>query len=154
MSANRKGPTDAEKAECVDRWLEDVSQASRRWKSAKAAQEASERVVAYLEEIRSYVHGAPPDLEERMNEAIERNRENAAKLAEAAIAQSELESGFYDVLSRVEPAEVAEAWRMRCMAGKTWMQCAWSLHYNRQHLERLSKRAKVSAYDLIPEAYR
>ena len=145
---------DSEKIAAVDRWLEDVAAASRRWKSARAAQQASERVVAYLEEVRSRVHGVPPDLESRMDEAIDRNRANAGRLADAANEQSELECGFYDVVLAVRPPEVGEAWRMRCMEGKTWLRCSMELHYNRQHLERLSARAKVDAYDLLPERYK
>lgn len=146
--------TDRERIEAVDRWLSDVSQASRKWKTAKAAQQASERVVAYLEEIRERVHDAPPELDARMAEAIARNRENAAMLAESAERQAEMESGFYEVVSKVSPPEVAEAWRMRCMEHKTWARCSMELHYNRQHLERLSKKAKLAVYAIMPEAYR
>lgn len=131
-----------------------MSQASARWRSAKAAQQSSERVVAYLREIRARMAGVSDELDERMDEAIARNEENAVKMAEEAVRQAGVESRFYEVMQSVRPAEVAEAWRMRCIEGKTWLQCSMALHYNRQHLERLSKQAKVSAYDLIPGEYR
>lgn len=146
--------TDQEKIEAVDRWLADVAAASRRWKTARAAQQSTERVVSYLEEIRGCVRGVPADLESRMDEAIAKNRENAAALAEAAMGQAVLERGFYEVIGGVEPPEVAEAWRMRCIEGKTWARCAMELHYNRQHLERLSRKAKAEVYGRIPGSYR
>ena len=149
-----ENPTDSEKIKRVDRWLDDVSSASQRWKSAKSAQQSVMRVVEYLEEIKARVHGAPPDLRERMDEAIAKNRANAEALAEAALRQSELESGFYETLGGVRPPEVAEAWRMRCMEHKTWLQCSMALHYNRTHLERLSRQAKLAAYDTMPREYR
>ena len=146
--------TEAERVERVDRWLGDVSDASQRWRTAKAAQQAASSVVDHLEEIRGRVRGASPDLEARMAEAVEQSRGVAARLADEALRLSGLESGFYDALGAVNPPEVAEAWRMRCIEGKTWLQCSLALHYNRQHLERLSKRAKVDIYDRIPGEYR
>lgn len=145
---------DQHRIECVDRWLDDVSGAARRWKTVKAAQQSAERVMAYLEEISRKMRGESPDLDERMAEAMGRFRENASRLADEALRLSELESGFYAILPHVEPPEVAEAWRMRCIEHKTWSQCSMSLHYNRQHLERLSKRAKAQAYPMIPRSYR
>lgn len=159
-NSNKQGPNwgvnldDSAKIDRVDRWLEDVSAASRRWKIAKAAQQASEKNVSYLVQIRDGVSCVPSDLKARMEEAIAANVRNAERLAEEALRQSRLESGFYAVLGQVSPPEVAEAWRMRCIDGKTWLQCSLALHYNRQHLERLSKRAKVAAYPLIPGEYR
>ena len=146
--------TDAEKAACVDRWLEDVSGASRRWKTAKAAQQSSERVVAYLNEIRGRMYGHSDELDARMDEAIARNKANAEAMGAAALRLSDIEGRFYDVLQSVEPPELAEAWRMRCIEHKTWSQCSMDLHYNRQHLERLNKRAKPLVYDIIPREYR
>ena len=141
--------SDMEKSEAVDRWLADVSEASRRWKSAKAAQEASETVVAYLEEISGRMRGMPPDLEERMSEAIRRNRENAEVLADAAIGLARLEKGFYEVMREISPPVVADVWRMRFLEGKTWDRCSRELHYSRSQLERLSREAKPRAYDAL-----
>lgn len=145
--------SDHDKERAVDRWLEDVSAASRCWKAAKAAQESSESIVAYLEEVKSHV-GVDGDLGRRMDEAIAKNRENAERLAVAAERLSELERGFYGVMEAIRPAEVAEAWRMHYVEGKTWSKCAKLLHYNRQHLNRLSRRAKAVVYDKIPRSYR
>ena len=146
--------SDSEREARVDKWLSDVSDASRRWKTAKTAQQSAERVVAHLEEIRGRMRGASPELDARMAEAIGANEDTARALAEEALRLSGLESGFYEALQAVKPPEVAEAWRMRCIEGKTWLQCSLALHYNRQHLERLSKRAKVEIYGLIPERYK
>lgn len=146
--------TDAEKVAAVDRWLEDVSGASQRWKTATEAQKSSERVVSYLREIMARMSGLSPDLDARMDEAIAKNEANARMLADEAARQAEVESEFYAFLPYVAPAEVAEAWRLRCIGGKTWQQCSMALHYNRQHLERLSKKAKIDVYGRIPEAYR
>ena len=65
-----------------------------------------------------------------------------------------METGFYGALAHVTPPEVAEAWRMRCIEHKTWSTCSMVLHYNRQHLERLSKQAKLDVYDYMPQEYR
>ena len=138
----------------VDRWLEDVSAASARWRTAKAAQQSVEGAISYLEEIRSHMGSMPADMQARMDSAIAKNRDNLEKLVELADRQADLESGFYEALPLVRPPEVAEAWRMRCIEGKTWLQCSMALHYNRQHLERLSRRAKVAVYEAIPERYR
>lgn len=146
--------SDSEKERRVDAWLADVSRASQRWKSAKAAQQSAERVVAYLEEISANVSPVPDELRERMVSAIEANRRNVGELADAALAQSELESGFYAVLQHVEPPEVAEAWRLRFVERKRWWQCANAVGYSRAHLERLGKRAKAQVYPHLPEAYR
>jgi len=152
--SQEKRLTDSERIERVDKWLEDVSEASRRWKTAKSAQQSSERTASYLEEIAANMVGKSEELDGRMAVAIERNKANAERMAQYAAEQAELESEFYEFLKHVRPAEVAEAWRLRCIGHRTWYQCAMALHYNRQHLERLSKQAKATAYAYLPRRYR
>lgn len=144
---------DAEKARRVDMWFDDVSSASMRWETAKAAQDSADRVVAYLEEVMSRMRGAPQDLEDRMGEAVSRMRECALKCAETAERQAMIETEFNEFLEKVETAELAEAWRMRFTERKTWLQCSMALHYNRTHLERLHKQMKPKVYPMIPGRY-
>lgn len=146
--------SEEDKIRAVDRWLDDVSAAAKRKHTAESARLASERTVAHLEEAKSRVHGTPGELEGMLDEAIRANRENIELQAESALRYAELVGGFNAVLEYVSPPEVAEAWRMRCIDGKTWLQCSLALHYNRQHLERLSRRAKAAAYPHIPVEYR
>lgn len=142
------------KIAAVDRWLADVSSASKRWEAAKAAWRVSEGIAASLREVRDSVDQAPDDLRERIDSAISRNVDNAMAMAKAAEELAGVLGTFFEVVGEVDPPEVGEAWRMRCIGGLTWWECARALHYNRQHLERMSKRAKAAAYDLVPGEYR
>ena len=148
--------SDHERLERVDAWLDDVSQASARWKTAKAAQESSERIISYLEQIAYHMYRTevPSDLMQRMNDAIDKNRDNASRCAQFADEMADLEGGFYAILRDVRPGALAEAWRLHYAEGFTWAQCARKVSYARQHLDKLSKRAKIDVYARLPDRYR
>ena len=125
-----------------------------RYEIAVTAQRSSERVVAYLEEIRSHMGGASPELDARMDEAIAKNRANAERFAEAAAEKADVDRGFTEAMLRVSPAEVGSAWGWRYQRGYPQWKSAGKVNYSRSQLDRLSKRAKLQVYGMLPEAYR
>ena len=98
--------------------------------------------------------GLSPELDARMDEAIARNRANAERFAEAAVEKAEVDRCFVEVMLRVSPAQVGDAWGWRYQRGYPQWKSADKVNYSRSQLDRLSKKAKLQVYGMMPESYR